>query len=290
MTGKIAVSGSLDFGTVARGTTATREITVTNTGLAALTISNVFRSSGDSAFTVLPNPGVPQTLQPSDSIVYTVQFAPPATSNGNLRTAVIRISSDDPDNPNVDLNASGIPGVPHGSLDTSSIDFGGVPVDNRTTPHQIDRTLTITNQSSCILCDLTITSLVFSGANPGDFSVVGAPATPFTIGAGNHIELTVRFNPPLGGARSATLTINSDDPANPSQAVSLTRRGPAAGDHGGSDDDDLRADRLRPQLRDLLRLHADRGVHQHRPGRADRRPGRLHRQPGLLGPRCLDPA
>ena len=198
---------------------------MTNTGLAALTISNVFRSSGDSAFTVLPNPGVPQTLQPSDSIVYTVQFAPPATSNGNLRTAVIRISSDDPDNPNVDLAATGIPGVPHGSLDTSSIDFGGVPVDNRTTPHQIDRTLTITNQSSCILCDLTITSLVFSGANPGDFSVVGAPATPFTIGAGNHIELTVRFNPPLGGARSATLTINSDDPANPSQAVSLTGEG-----------------------------------------------------------------
>jgi Abnormal spindle-like microcephaly-assoc'd, ASPM-SPD-2-Hydin/HYR domain len=225
VTGKIAVSGSLDFGTVARGTTATREITVTNTGLAALTISNVFRSSGDSAFTVLPNPGVPQTLQPSDSIVYTVQFAPPATSNGNLRTAVIRIASDDPDNPTVDLNASGIPGVPHGSLDTSAIDFGGVPVDNRTTPHQIDRTVTITNQSSCILCDLTITSLVFSGANPGDFSVVGAPSTPFTIGAGNHIELTVRFNPPLGGARSATLTINSDDPANPSQAVALSGEG-----------------------------------------------------------------
>ena len=42
---------------------------------------------------------------------------------------------------------------------------------------------------------------------------------------GNHIELTVRFNPPLGGARSATLTINSDDPANPSQAVSLTGEG-----------------------------------------------------------------
>jgi hypothetical protein len=51
---------------------------------------------------------------------------------------------------------------------------------------------------------------------------VGAPATPFTIGAGNHIELTVRFNPPLGGARSATLTVNSDDPANPVQVVSLT--------------------------------------------------------------------
>jgi hypothetical protein len=226
VTGKIAVSGSLDFGTVARGTSATREITVTNTGLAALTITNVAMLGGsDPAFSVLPNPGVPQTIQPNDSLVYTVRFAPPANSNATPRTGTLRISSDDPDNPTVDLAATGIPGVPHGSLDTSAIDFGGVPVDNRTTPHQIDRIVTITNQSSCILCDLTITSLPITGANPGDFTIVGAPATPFTIGSGNHIELTVRFNPPLGGARSATLTVNSDDPANPSQAVSLTGEG-----------------------------------------------------------------
>jgi hypothetical protein len=201
-------------------------VTITNTGPAQLTINNVAMLGGsDPAFTVLPNPGVPQTLQPSDSIVYTVRFAPPASSNATPRTGTLRISSDDPDQPTVDLAASGIPGVPHGSLDTSSIDFGGVPVDNRTTPHQIDRIVTVTNQSSCVLCDLTITSLVFSGPNAGDFSVVGAPATPFTIGAGNHIELAVRFNPPLGGARSATLTINSDDPANPSQAVALSGEG-----------------------------------------------------------------
>ena len=225
VTGKLAVSGSLDFGTVARGTTATRDLTLTNTGLAPLTISNVFRFVGDSAFTVLPSPGVPQMLQPSDSIVYTVQFAPPANSNGNTRTATIRITSDDPDNPIVDVGATGIPGVPKSTLGSNSFDFGGVPVDNRTTPHFVDRTLSITNESSCILCDLTINSLVFGGPNASDFSVVGAPATPFSIGAGNHIDLTIRFNPPLPGARAGTLTVSTDDPANPTQVISLTGEG-----------------------------------------------------------------
>lgn len=226
VTGHLAVSGSLDFGTVARGTSATRDVTLTNTGLAALRIQAVSMLFGsDPAFTVLSNPGTPQVLQPSDSIVYTVRFAPPATSNGNTRTGTLRISTDDPDNLTFDLPTSGIPGVPHSTLDSSSFDFGGVPVDNRTTPHQVDRILRITNESSCALCDLTITSLPITGPNAGDFSVVGAPATPFQIGAGNHVDLTIRFNPPLGGSRSATLTVNSDDPANPVQTVSLTGEG-----------------------------------------------------------------
>jgi hypothetical protein len=179
----------------------------------------------NSAFTVLPNPGVPQTLQPSDSIVYTVRFAPPGSSNATPRTGTVRISSDDPDNPSVDIGATGIPGVPRSTLASSSFDFGGVPVDNRTTPHQADQVLRITNESSCILCDLTINSVAISGPSAGDFSVVGAPSTPFTIGAGNHVDLTVRFNPQVSGIRNATLTVNSDDPANPVQVVSLTGEG-----------------------------------------------------------------
>jgi hypothetical protein len=226
VTGKIAVSGSLEFGTVARGTAATRALTVQNTGLAPLTISAVSLTGGsDSAFSVLTNPGTPQTIQPSDSVVYTVRFAPPATSNATLRSGTLRVSSDDPDFPNVDLPATGIPGVPKTVLASNAFDFGGVPVDNRTTPHVGDRVLRITNEASCVLCDLTVNSLPITGANFGDFSVVSGPATPFSIGAGNHVDLTIRFNPPVGGARNATLTVNSDDPANPSLAVSLTGEG-----------------------------------------------------------------
>jgi hypothetical protein len=226
VTGKIAVSGSLEFGTVARGTAATRDVTVQNTGLAPLTISAVsLTGSSDSAFSVLSNPGTPQTIQPNDSVVYTVRFAPPASSNAALRSGTLRVSSDDPDFPNVDLATTGIPGVPKTILASNAFDFGGVPVDNRTTPHVGDRVLRITNQASCVLCDLTVTSLPITGANSGDFSLVGGPATPFSIGAGNHVDLTIRFNPPVGGARNATLTVLSDDPANPSLPVSLTGEG-----------------------------------------------------------------
>jgi HYR domain/Abnormal spindle-like microcephaly-assoc'd, ASPM-SPD-2-Hydin/HYDIN/CFA65/VesB-like, Ig-like domain len=223
---EIAVSGSLDFGTVPRGTSQTRAVTIQNTGNAPLTINSVSMLGGsDPAFSVLSGPGTPRTIQPSDSIVYTVRFAPPASSNGAVRTGTLRILSDDPVHPSVDVAASGTPGIPHGILSSSSFDFGGVPVDNRTTPHQASQPLTITNQSSCALCDLTITSLTITGPQASDFTLVGAPVTPFVIGAGNHVDLVVRFNPSAGGTRNATLTVNSDDPSNPSIAVALTGEG-----------------------------------------------------------------
>jgi len=221
VTGKIAVSGSLDFGTVPRGTAQTRDVTVQNTGLAALTVSGLTLVGADSAYSILANPGTPQTIEPSDSVIFTVRFAPPGNSNATPRTGTLRIASDDPDNPNVDVAMTGTPGVPRATLSSNSFDFGGVPVDNRTTPHQKTQVLTLTNQSSCALCDLTITTLPITG----DFTVVGAPLLPFTIGAGNHVDLVVRFNPQAGGARNATLTVNSDDPANPSLPVSLTGEG-----------------------------------------------------------------
>jgi hypothetical protein len=223
---EIAVSGSLDFGTVPRGTSQTRPVTIQNTGNAPLTINSVSMLGGsDPAFSVLSSPGTPRTIQPSDSIVYTVRFAPPASSTGAPKTGTLRILSDDPVHPTVDVAASGTPGIPHGILSASSFDFGGVPVDNRTTPHQATQLLTITNQSSCALCDLTITSLPITGPQASDFTLVGAPSTPFVIGAGNHVDLVVRFNPSAGGIRNATLTVNSDDPSNPSIAVALTGEG-----------------------------------------------------------------
>jgi hypothetical protein len=223
---KIAVSGSLDFGVVPRGTSQTRNITIQNTGKAPLTLSSVSLLGGsDPAFSVLSAPGTPQTLEPSDSIVYTVRFAPPGNSNATPRLGTLRILSDDPVVPSFDLSAAGTPGVPTSTLDVNSLEFGGVPVDNRTTPHQVTLTLRITNESSCGLCDLNVLSLPITGPNAGDFTVVGAPSTPFGVGAGNHVDLAIRFNPPAGGTRTATLTVNTDDPANPSMPVSLTGEG-----------------------------------------------------------------
>jgi hypothetical protein len=45
------------------------------------------------------------------------------------------------------------------------------------------------------------------------------------VAAGDHLDLTVRFNPTDGGNRTATLTVTSDDPVQPNIAVALSGTG-----------------------------------------------------------------
>lgn len=228
---QITLSGSLDFGTVARGTTATRDITVNNTGNAPLVVNGVaFDPGSDPAFSVV-GPGTPQTIAAGSHLAFTIQFAPPANSGGGTRTGTLRFTSTDPFNPQVTAPATGIVGIPNVVLSGTALQFGNVPVDDRTTPYFSDQVVTITNQASCPLCDLTLQSLPISGPNAGDFTVVSPSALPVTIAAGNSLNVTVRFNPSDGGMRSATLTVNTDDPVNPSLAVGLVGAGllPAIG-------------------------------------------------------------
>jgi hypothetical protein len=222
---KLTLSGDLNFGTVARGTTATRQIVVNNTGNAPLTVSSVaFESGSDASFTVL-GPATPQTIAAGSSLAFTIQFAPPADSAPGVRTGTLRINSDDPATPSVTAPASGNVGVPHLTVSSTALQFGAVPVDDRTNPHTSDQTLKLTNQSSCAGCDLQLLSLPISGAHAGDFTLVAPPALPATIAAGNSLDLIVRFNPSDSGGRAATLTVNSDDPTSPTVTVSLSGTG-----------------------------------------------------------------
>lgn len=224
----MTVSGDLNFGTVARGTTATKTVTVYDSGYAPLTIDTAaFESGSDPSFSVL-GPTTPQTIHPGDQVSFTVQFAPPATSNGALRTGTLDVGGYDAlysavRVPVQTVGASGTPGVPAATLGSTALQFGSVPVDERTTPYYADKSLTISNQSSCPLCDLHLTGL--SGLAGTDFQIVSPPTLPATIAAGNSLTLTVRFDPTAGGDRTATLTVTTDDPANPTMTVSLDGQG-----------------------------------------------------------------
>jgi Abnormal spindle-like microcephaly-assoc'd, ASPM-SPD-2-Hydin len=224
VTGEIELSGDLNFGTVARGTTATRAVVVHNVGEGFLTVSSV-TMSGDPAFSVEPTPSTPLVIQPGETATFHVRFSPLGNAGPGTLTGTLHVQSDDPDVADSTLPASGIVGVPVTGVSSSALHFGEVPVDNRTSPHFADRVVTITNQASCAGCDVHVTSLPITGANPTDFSVVAPPSLPATIGAGNHLDLTVRFNPSDAGQRTATLTVNSDDPVSPSIAVSLEGTG-----------------------------------------------------------------
>ncbi|RAJ12124.1 choice-of-anchor D domain-containing protein [Olleya aquimaris] len=58
--------------------------------------------------------------------------------------------------------------------------------------------------------NLDISSLVLSGANSGEFSIV-SPAAPFTVTPGNTQTVTLQFAPTTIGTKNATLTINNND-------------------------------------------------------------------------------
>jgi hypothetical protein len=58
------------------------------------------------------------------------------------------------------------------------------------------------------------------GSSNTRFSAV-SPAGAFTVAAGGQQTVTVRFAPTAAGAQTGTLSINSNDPAEPTRTVQL---------------------------------------------------------------------
>jgi photosystem II stability/assembly factor-like uncharacterized protein len=222
--GKIAVTADLGFGVVPRGQAQSRNVEVQNVGAGPLTLNSV-TVLGSSMFSLQSGPTTPVTIAAGSHVDYAVTFAPPAGADGTTQTATVVIDSTDSTNNPVSINASGTPGTPTFGLSPGSLSFGGVAVDNRTVPSSATLSTTVTNRSSCALCDLNVQSLTIGGPNAGDFSLAGVQSTPFTVGAGSGVEIKVQFNPSAGGVRLATLTVTTDDPVTPTRQVALDGSG-----------------------------------------------------------------
>jgi hypothetical protein len=232
--GEIRLTGDLNFGTVARGTSQARPVTIANVGEGFLHVSSWSMSPPPSATSYFSideaSPSSPIEIAPGSSITIHVRFSPPATALPGNHTATLHVMSDDT-NPASDadstLTATATVGVPQTGVSTSSLDFGNVPVDSRTTPYFKDKIVTIYNQASCNLCDVNITGMAIGppGNAPADYSLQGAPPLPYKIGAGNHLDVTVRFNPSNSGPRTATLVITSDDPGQPAGGFQVALSG-----------------------------------------------------------------
>lgn len=105
---------------------------------------------------------------------------------------------------------------------------GGATVNFAASGLGRDRTIdfTIRNLGSAALSGLGIT---FSGPAAGQFHLATAPAISVS-GPGGTTTFRVRFTPTSPGAKSATLTLASNDPTQPSFALALTGSGVAIGD------------------------------------------------------------
>jgi photosystem II stability/assembly factor-like uncharacterized protein len=101
----VAADNGLDFSTTCVGRNNKLTIHVYNVGTAPLLISGVQRLMGSSAFYPVAPPTAPLTINPNSSADFAIAYEP--TFNHTLEKAVIRIASNDPGAPYVDLVASG---------------------------------------------------------------------------------------------------------------------------------------------------------------------------------------
>ena len=192
----------LSFGTSC-GATISLNLEVFNVGSGDLVINSVQRLMGSTGFQVLANPGRPLIVREGEHVDFTVQFTP--TTPGLAELATIRIASNDPNAPVVDLMATGVGGT--ASLETviaDSGDFGDVCIGEF-----VDRDLVIDSRGPC---PLQITNITSSAAA---FLVPGVTSYPLEVAAGDSIELPIRFQPLLGGTTTGILRIFSNDPASP---------------------------------------------------------------------------
>jgi photosystem II stability/assembly factor-like uncharacterized protein len=193
---------NLDFGTVCDGPVYLT-LRVYNVGVTDLVIKSVQRLMGSTGISVLPTPGLPLVLAPGEEIDFTIAFSP--TTPGLLETATIRIASNDPDAPVVDLAATGTGGVPALELVLPDRgDFGKVCVGSF-----VDRGVVINNRGPC---PLGVSGI---GSSSPEFVPPGVSFYPLVVGSGDSIEVPIRFEPTSFGAKSATLTVTSNDPGGP---------------------------------------------------------------------------
>ncbi len=199
----VGLQDNLAFGTVCPGSTHYLTIEVSNVGAADLIITSVQRLMGSTDFSVLPNPGTPLSLAAGEDIEFTVAYAP--TGAAAFEVATIRILTNDPNAPVVDLMATAFLGS--GTLATAianSGSFGNVCLGSFA-----DELLTINNSGTCALSISDIIGSVH-------FLAPSVLSYPLVVDPGGSIDVVIRFQPLAPeGPKAGAITIFSNDPAGP---------------------------------------------------------------------------
>ena len=194
---------SLAFGNQRIATTSpTKQVTITNTGSSALTIS---AANTTGPFSV-QSPALPATIAINQQATFLVAFSPTATgaASGSLAFATDAATS-----PTVSLTGTGT--APDISVSPPSLAFGNQRIATTSGAQPI----TVTNTGTASLTLSAVTP-------PAGYAVAGA--LPQTLLPDAKATFQVTFAPSALGADSGSITITSDDAASPT-AVAVTGTG-----------------------------------------------------------------
>ena len=204
-------STTVTFSSQAVGTTsAAQSATLDNVGNATLTFSSIQLTGPNSADFNLTNT-CGSSLAPSAECTLSVTFTPSAAGT---RTASVVFTDNATGSPQT-VNLSGTGTSAGVGLSASTLNFGSQSVGTSTSP----QTVTLTNNGNAAL---SVTSIVVTGTNPGDFPETNTCGT--SVAAGGSCTIAVSFDPVAVGSRSAAVTISDAAPGSP-QVVTLTGTG-----------------------------------------------------------------
>jgi len=199
---------SLPFGNQRVGTPSTGlVVTVRNVGTGNLDVNN---PTITGPFTVSPTTG--RRLAAGASTEFTVTFTPTAT--GAALGGLTFSTADDPNRANFTVPLSGTGTKPTFTSSPASLSYGPQRVGSSSPPQKV----TVSNTGNAPL-------VVSAPVITGNFAV--SPSTGFTVEAGSSQELSVTFSPTALGSATGTLSLNTDDTANPSDTISLSGSGVA---------------------------------------------------------------
>jgi hypothetical protein len=205
---------SYAFGSHEINSSATTTFTVTNQGSATLSVTNASLTGTNASEFAINSGGGSFTLAASASRSIVVAFNP--TTAGS-KTASLHIVSDDADEGTLDLALSGTGTViPDIAVSSASANFGSVLIGA-----YAEATVTVSNTGTGML---SITGTSLTGSNTDQFSIQTGGGSTTLAPAGTR-NIVLRFTPTATGAKSASLSIASDDPDENPVIVTLAGTG-----------------------------------------------------------------
>lgn len=202
---------SLDFDEVEVGDTKDLTLTIGNNGNATLQVSDLDISGNNASQFSIVSGNAPFSVASGGTHAVIVRFTP-AFDCGKWATLSIHCNDPDDSSPDCDLEGKGCGADIY--VNNPSHDFGLVPVGSIS-----EHTFRISNYGER---DCIVSSTSISGS--GDFTIVSGGGS-FTMPHHSDRDLVVRFTSSSEGGKSATISMDNNDPLDDPLVLSLSGTG-----------------------------------------------------------------
>lgn len=187
-----------DFGNTCLGTYQDMMLTLSNSGVNTIPITDIVSSNPEF---IVPNVlAYPLFIEPGNALQVPIRFEPASLGN---KAATLTVETGVFKSRQIKVRGAARPA----ELDliiAGGGDFGATCVGDH-----VDQPLTLVNSGPCPLTVANITS------SSSDFEVADIQNLPITIAPGTAVAVPIRFASNSFGAKSAVITVTSNDPTSP---------------------------------------------------------------------------